>query len=76
MEARILVEADGSQHCDERDRQRTKYLEGLGWQVIRYWNNDILQRTDAVLEEILLACSRSLEEKPSPNPLPLAGEGQ
>jgi len=75
LEARLVVEADGGQHGNDRDLDRTKYLEELGWKVIRFWNHDILQQTDAVLEAILLACEEGTRKKPSPNPLPHAGEG-
>ncbi|HEX6073641.1 MAG TPA: endonuclease domain-containing protein [Sphingomicrobium sp.] len=72
---KLIVEADGGQHDDSRDRPRTAYLEALGWKVLRFWNNDILQQTDAVLGDILAACEESREAKPSPTPLPRAGEG-
>jgi very-short-patch-repair endonuclease len=75
VESRVIVQADGGQHCDERDAPRSAHLEALGWTILRYWNHDILQRTDAVLEEIIAACERRKEDKPSPNPLPRAGEG-
>jgi very-short-patch-repair endonuclease len=74
-ECRLIVEADGGQHNDARDADRTEYLESLGWQVLRFWNNDILQRTDDVLGVILAACIERQQGKPSPCPLPHAGEG-
>ena len=75
IEARLVVEADGGQHSGELDRQRTAYLERLGWSVVRFWTNDILQNTSGVLEHILAACLERKEGKPSPCPLPHAGEG-
>ena len=56
VEARLIVEADGGQHTSESDARRTASLEGQGWKLLRFWNNDILQQTEAVLETILLAC--------------------
>ena len=76
VEARLIVEADGGQHNDKRDAARTEYLERLGWKILRFWNNDVLQQTDAVLEVILVACREREEGKPSPCPLPHAGEGK
>jgi very-short-patch-repair endonuclease len=76
VESRLIVEADGGQHSDTRDAARTEYLESLGWHVLRIWNNDILQRTDAVLEVILETCLERQKGKPSPCPLPRAGEGK
>ena len=75
VECKLVVEADGGQHGEERDAARTAYLEDLGWHVPRFWNNEILQLTDAVLEVILAACIERQKGKPSPRPLPPAGEG-
>jgi very-short-patch-repair endonuclease len=51
---RIVVEIDGSQHAETlRDRERTAELAKEGLRVLRYWNNDVLQRRQAVLEDIL-----------------------
>lgn len=75
VECKLIVEADGGQHSDDADRARTTYVAELGWRVLRFWNNDILQDTDSVLHAILDACNKAEGAKPSPNPLPLAGEG-
>jgi len=75
-EARVIVEADGGQHNDVSDAHRTAHLQQLGWRVLRFWNNEILHRTDTVLGEILRACEQRREGGPSPCPLPLAGEGR
>ena len=72
----LVIEADGGQHRDDADRERTPYLNSLGWSVLRFWNNDILLNTDGVLEVILRTCHERKEGKPSPYPLPLAGEGE
>ena len=67
FEARLVVEADGGQHCVQRvyDASRTRYLQALGYRVVRVWNNEILQQREAVLEMILRAL-----RSPHPNPLP------
>ena len=36
----------------EADACRTRWLEAEGWRVVRFWNGDILRKTDDVLEEI------------------------
>ena len=56
-EAMLIVELDGGQHgvAIEKDAARTLALEAAGYTVIRFWNNDVLQNTDGVLEEIRLA---------------------
>jgi very-short-patch-repair endonuclease len=50
----LIIEADGGQHADNGyDVKRTAWLKSEGWHVIRFWNNDILENTDGVLEAIL-----------------------
>jgi len=54
FEKRFIVEIDGSQHASsERDASREAVLIAEGFLIARYWNNDVLQRPPAVLEDIL-----------------------
>lgn len=54
--ARLIVEADGSQHIDNAyDDGRDAWLRSQGFRVLRFYNNDILARRDAVLTSILNA---------------------
>ena len=66
---KVIVEADGGQHDEPEqrayDKRRTQWLEKQGYQVLRFWNNEILsgrkvgERVDsleAVLEIILKSC--------------------
>jgi very-short-patch-repair endonuclease len=54
FEKRIIIEIDGSQHASsERDTAREAVLIAEGFRIARYWNNDVLQRPSAVLEDIL-----------------------
>nr|NUR36662.1 endonuclease domain-containing protein [Sphingomonas sp.] len=62
-ERRLIIEVDGGQHTPERDARRTAYLEGQGFQLIRFWNNDVLQNLDGVWSEI----EKALETTP-PHP--------
>ena len=53
FELDLIIEVDGGQHLDnERDKKRDKWLESEGFKVIRFWNNQVLNHTRAVLEEI------------------------
>ena len=53
---RLIVEADGGQHAGAaHDATRDAWLQSQGFRVLRFWNNDILLRTDAVLEAIWAA---------------------
>ncbi|MCB2067937.1 MAG: endonuclease domain-containing protein [Erythrobacter sp.] len=51
---KLIVEVDGGQHDEHRhaDARRTAFLEGEGFQVIRFWNDDVLQNADGVLQVI------------------------
>jgi phenylalanine-4-hydroxylase len=71
LDVRLVVELDGGQHASERsyDQARTDYLQHLGYRVLRYWNNQVLGETEAVLNDI----AANLE--PHPNPPMRAGEG-
>ena len=52
----LVMELDGSQHGTDDaikyDAERTEFLEALGLTVVRYWNHDVLGRTDAMLESL------------------------
>lgn len=55
LEQHLVIELDGGQHTEAQayDAARTAALERLGYQVLRFWNNEFLENTQAVLEEIL-----------------------
>jgi very-short-patch-repair endonuclease len=66
--AKLIVELDGSQHGQERDAGRDAYLASQGFHVLRFWNNDVMQRIDDVLGAILdVARVRTLSPRPSPD---------
>ena len=48
---KLIIELDGSQHLEQQDYddERTKYFEKHGYRVLRFWNNDVMNNTDAVL---------------------------
>ena len=54
IEKRLIIELDGSQHAFSiaSDVERTNYLKEEGYRVMRFWNNEVLQETDAVLSAI------------------------
>jgi very-short-patch-repair endonuclease len=80
-EAKLVVELDGGQHATATayDAERARFLERLGYRVLRFWDNEALGNTDGVLERIAqaLTCAR-----PHPGPLPggergkVGGEGR
>jgi very-short-patch-repair endonuclease len=79
-EAGLIVELDGGQHAETvaSDAHRTRRLESLGYRVLRFWNNDVLTNTEAVLEVVLQAVA-SAATHPSAgcsSPSPLQGDGR
>ncbi len=77
QEAKLIVEADGSQHVEsQNDARRDAFLNAKGYRVLRFWNNDIHTNMAGVKEAILVALS-----DPHPSaalrlpPSPLKGEG-
>ena len=68
----LVVEIDGGQHAEQvvYDRRRDTYLQGEGFTVLRFWNNQVLNETDAVLESI-----RQTLITLSPDPSPASGRG-
>lgn len=55
-EARLAIELDGGGHNTEEqflyDTERTKVLLGADIKVVRFWNHDVLNSLESVLEEI------------------------
>ncbi len=49
----LVVELDGGQHSEGKDAARTKLIEEHGYRVIRFWNNDVIENIDGVLETIV-----------------------
>jgi very-short-patch-repair endonuclease len=53
VEARLIVEADGSQHGQPgADLIRDTKLIDSGWRILRFWDNEILQNRAGVLQVI------------------------
>jgi very-short-patch-repair endonuclease len=54
IEQKIVIELDGGQHQEQLayDEQRTASLQMHGWQVLSFWNNDVLNNLDGVLTTI------------------------
>ena len=56
-EHRVIVECDGSQHADSvRDADRDAWLATQNFQVVRFWNHDVLKASDQVIDTILDRC--------------------
>jgi very-short-patch-repair endonuclease len=73
-EEKLVIELDGGQHADrkEQDAARTRWLAARGYRVLRFWNNDVLTQTDAVVQ-VIAAATRGGAGAPLPNPPPASG---
>ena len=54
LEKKLVIEIDGGQHVEraQYDGARTAALEAVGCRVLRFWNNDVLTKSDSVLQVI------------------------
>ncbi len=77
---RLAIELDGGQHNEEagqaRDARRAEWLGSKGIRVVRFWNNDVLENLDGVLEEIARITEAQHSRRATPSlTLPLSGGG-
>lgn len=74
LSARLIVEIDGGQHSEqaEKDKVRDAFLRSQGFTVLRFWNNEVFENTQGVLERVLDYCNKN---SPHPSPSPARGEG-
>ena len=70
LEEKLIIELDGGQHAENvrYDQERDTWLRSQGYTVLSFWDNEMLNEMDGVLERIRLALS--------PNPSPTSGRGE
>jgi very-short-patch-repair endonuclease len=72
--ARLIIELDGGHHGRDdvvsRDQTRTRWLENEGYRVIRFWNSEVVDNLEGVLDTIYAALYGSLEADASPRANP------
>jgi very-short-patch-repair endonuclease len=70
---RLVIELDGGQHDENegRDRERTAYIEEMGFRVLRFWNTEVLESVESVVSRI----EAELLKTPPPAP-PASGRGE
>ena len=61
--AKLIIEVDGGQHATSaaRDEMRTRFLQAEGYRVIRFWNNDVIDNLDGVIDRIIAALQESAQ---------------
>ena len=76
---RLGIEADGGQHYEKKGRDqddlRTRELNMLGVEIIRFSDREILTNSEGVFEVIQKAIAKRRGNSPSPHPSPHRGEG-
>jgi len=72
VEQRLIIEVDGGQHAEQvaYDQHRDMWLRSQGYTVLRFWNNEVMQQLESVLEQIRITISLS------PDPSPASGRGE
>ena len=75
---RLVVELDGGQHADAAagDAARTRFLMSQGFRVIRFWNNDVVENVDSVLERIAKTMAASPSHGSAAGPSLSQGRGE
>lgn len=55
FEKRLIIEVDGGQHSEQisYDSKRSQCFENQGYRLLRFWDNEVLKNTEAVVETIL-----------------------
>jgi very-short-patch-repair endonuclease len=72
LEKKLVIEVDGGQHNESKtDLSRDQWFRERGYQVLRFWNNDIFQNIDGVKQRIDEALS--VNDTPHLNPPPQGG---
>ena len=83
---RLIIELDGGQHNTAtglaRDDERTRLLEAKGFRVLRFWNSDVFENIEGVVDMIRHAAGLPTtwsydagpeRKTPTPNPSPQGG---
>lgn len=76
--SKIVVELDGSQHADnaivQYDATRTAFRNWRGYRVLRFWNSEVIDNCDAVIDIIAHTAENPPTRPASPGDLPALGE--
>ena len=71
---KLIIEIDGDQHDATQDHPRTHWLTTQGFQIMRFWNSDVTENLDGVIQTILGATTYDFKSALTPSaPSPLWG---
>ena len=72
LSQRLIIEVDGGTHSSEaelrKDAVRERYLRDQGFRVLRFWNADVRENMQGVMDTVVAAL-----ETPTPDPSPQGG---
>ncbi len=71
LEARLVIELDGNHHHDQQgyDRERDNWMQQQNFQVLRFWNHEILNHQQFVIQQIRQALHQQSPRLLPPSPL-------
>ena len=69
FEKRIVIELDGGQHAKNKDKdnERDRLLTENGFTVLRFWDNEVFENIEGVLEAIRQKCIQKFTPSPRPS---------
>jgi len=78
---KLVIELDGSGHSyrnrEKRDRVREEFLTKRGIPIVRFWNHQVREELESVVEAIWLALEERNAANPSPSSSPFSkGRGE
>ena len=80
LKARLIVELDGGHHSRDdvaaKDEARTRWLECEGYRVVRFWNAELIQNMNGILDTIYAALYGSLQSEAVALPTPPRPDGR
>ncbi|HJT06439.1 MAG TPA: DUF559 domain-containing protein, partial [Stellaceae bacterium] len=78
FEHRLVIEIDGGQHndADEYEQRRTRCLEANGFRILRFWNNEVMENLEGVVDRIVAALRSPLPSRERKGPVAQRREGE
>jgi len=80
LKARLLIELDGGHHSKDdiacKDEARTRWLEKEGYRVVRFWNTELSENMNGVLDTIYAALYGSPQSEAVALPTPPRPDGR
>ena len=72
LQKKLIIELDGGQHAEQHkyDEKRTAFLESKGYKVLRFWNNEVIENTEAVVNDNFKLFKKGSLKPSSPQPSP------